>query len=259
MFPPPLQGEGSCTYERRWRDGGRAGGTTCPGTCGAPAPLASGLLSPATGEGPTSCAKKRRRGVVGEGNMYGLFPCVPVPLCSVGAGRAADPCSGELGPGGTGECSWACGDRVVREGGVPHRVGSEHGFATRCWSSGRWVGASRGRGQGGRSARVPRSQAGAGAEGGPQWACAGHATWLVGRWLAGPGRRRRAGVGQGAALRRPRALSARQPRRLAGNAQGRSLGRGQTRRAGWAGPLHMSVQGYSAGMWRGTAQGCVRA
>ena len=101
--------------------------------------------------------EKRRRGVVGEGNMYGLFPCVPVPLCSVGAGRAADPCSGEWGPGGTGECSWACGGRVVREGGVPHRAGSEHGFATRCWSSGRWVGASRGRGRGGRSARVPRA------------------------------------------------------------------------------------------------------
>ena len=45
--------------------------------------------------------------------------------------------------------------------------------------------------------------------------------------------------------------------RLAGNAQGRSLGRGQTRRAGWAGPLHMTVQGYSAGMCRGTAHGCV--
>ena len=89
--------------------------------------------------------------------MYGLFPCVPVPLCSVGAGRAADPCSGESGPGGTGECSWACGGRVVREGGVPHRAGSEHGFATRCWSSGRWVGATRGRGRGGASARVPRS------------------------------------------------------------------------------------------------------
>ena len=47
--------------------------------------------------------------------------------------------------------------------------------------------------------------------------------------------------------------------RLAGNAQGRSLGRGQTRRVGWAGPLHMTVQGYSAGMCKGTAQGCVRA
>ena len=180
--------------------------------------------------------KKRRRGVVGEGNMYGLFPCVPVPLCSVGAGRAANPCSGEWGPGGTGECSWACGGRVVREGGVPHRAGSEHGLATRCWSSGRLVGASRGQGRGRRSARVPRSQASAGAEGGPQWACAGHATWVVGRWLAGPGRRRRAGVGQGAALRRPRALSARQPLNWRGMRRGAVWGGG--RRVGRAGQGH---------------------
>ena len=184
--------------------------------------------------------------------MYGLFPCVPVPLCSVGAGRAADPCSREWGPGGTGECSWVREGRVVREGGVPHRAWSEHGFAARCWSSGRWVGASRGRGRGGRSARVP-------AEGGPQWACAGHASWLVGRWRAGPGRRRQAGVGQGAALRRPRALSARQPCDWRGMRRGAVWGGadaegglGRAAAQDRAGVQRWDVQGHSVGLCQGT-------
>ena len=78
---PRCGGEGSCTCERRWRDGGRAGGTTCPGTCGAPAPLASGLLSPATGEGATSCAKSGVGGWWGKGicmvySPASRFPCV---------------------------------------------------------------------------------------------------------------------------------------------------------------------------------------
>ena len=42
-----------CETEAGW---GRDGGTTCPGTCGAPVPLASSRRSPATGEGATSCA-----------------------------------------------------------------------------------------------------------------------------------------------------------------------------------------------------------
>ena len=56
-FPPPPWGEGVRTCAKRRRDGGRDGGTTCPGTCGAPVPLASSRHSPATGEGATSCAE----------------------------------------------------------------------------------------------------------------------------------------------------------------------------------------------------------
>ena len=56
-FPPPPWGEGVRTCAKRRRDGGRGGGTTCPGTCGAPVPLASCRHSPATGEGATSCAE----------------------------------------------------------------------------------------------------------------------------------------------------------------------------------------------------------
>ena len=56
-FLPPPWGEGVRTCAKRRRDGGRDGGTTCPGTCGAPVPLASSRHSPATGEGATSCAE----------------------------------------------------------------------------------------------------------------------------------------------------------------------------------------------------------
>ena len=56
-FPPPPWGEGVRTCAQRRRDGGRDGGTTCPGNCGAPVPLASSRHSPATGEGATSCAE----------------------------------------------------------------------------------------------------------------------------------------------------------------------------------------------------------
>ena len=41
--------------------------------------------------------------------------------------------------------------------------------------------------------------------------------------------------------------------RLAGNAQGRSVGWGRREGRVWAGPPHRTVQGYSAGMCRGTA------
>ena len=56
-FPPPPWGEGVRTCANRRWDGGRDGGTTCPGTCGAPVPLASSRHSPATGEGATSRAE----------------------------------------------------------------------------------------------------------------------------------------------------------------------------------------------------------
>ena len=56
-FPPPPWGEGVRTCAKRRRDGGRDGGTTCPGACGAPVPLAFSRHSPATGEGATSCAE----------------------------------------------------------------------------------------------------------------------------------------------------------------------------------------------------------
>ena len=56
-FPPPPWGEGVRTCAKWRRDGGRDGGTTCPGTCRAPVPLASSRHSPATGEGATSCAE----------------------------------------------------------------------------------------------------------------------------------------------------------------------------------------------------------
>ena len=56
-FPPPPLGEGVRTCAKRRRDWGRDAGTTCPGTRGAPFPLASSRHSPATGEGATSCAE----------------------------------------------------------------------------------------------------------------------------------------------------------------------------------------------------------
>ena len=134
------------------RDGGGMGGGREGPPVREPAgprlPLLLAASPPRQGRGLLP-VRKRRRGVVGAGNMYGLFPCIPVPLCSVGAGRTADPCSGERGPGGTGECSWARGGRVVHEGGVPHGAGPEHGFAACCWSSGRRVGPRGGGGGGG--------------------------------------------------------------------------------------------------------------
>ena len=56
-FPPLPWGEGVRTCAKRGRDGGQGGGTTCPGTCGAPVSLASSRHSPATGEWATSCAE----------------------------------------------------------------------------------------------------------------------------------------------------------------------------------------------------------
>ena len=68
--------------------------------------------------------------------MYGLYPCVPVPLCLDGAGRAVDRCSGERGPCGPWECSRACRGRVVRGGGVPYGAGPERGCSARRMSNG---------------------------------------------------------------------------------------------------------------------------
>ena len=78
---PRRVGEGSRTCARRKRDGGLVGGTTCPGTYGAPAPLAS-PTPPQRGRGRTSCAKVEEGGWGGGGGVcmvytpVSRFPCV---------------------------------------------------------------------------------------------------------------------------------------------------------------------------------------
>ena len=81
-FPPPPWGEGARTCAKRRRDSGRDGGTTCPGTCGAPVPLASSRHSPATREGATSCAEVESGGWRGRG-LCMVYPLVPVPVSRV--------------------------------------------------------------------------------------------------------------------------------------------------------------------------------
>ena len=115
--PYPAAGEGPCTCERRWRDGGRAGGTTCPGTCGAPAPLASSRLSPATGDGPTVCARSGVGGWWGQGKCMVYSPASRFPYVRSARVALRTPVagSGDLVAGGSarGPAGVASSARVV--------------------------------------------------------------------------------------------------------------------------------------------------
>ena len=128
--PSPAAGGGARAPVRD--GGGMGGGREGPpvrGPAGAPAPFASSLLSPATGEGATSCAKSRVGGVVGEGNMYGLFPCVPgSPV--FGSARAAlrTPVAGSGDLVARGSARGPAGVASSARVACPTGAGSEHGF-----------------------------------------------------------------------------------------------------------------------------------
>ena len=144
---PHCGGEGDPTCERRRRDGGQAGGTTCSGTCGAPLPLAPGRRSPASGEG-AFCLRAPVPHVRGRGGALpvscGARTALLVrPWCAGVPVGPAQHCW--CGPGVRGflwglhstacaalACGGSCGARpalLVR----PWRVGVPVGPAQHCW------------------------------------------------------------------------------------------------------------------------------
>ena len=199
--------------------GGLVGGTTCPGTSGARLPLLL-LLPRDRGGGVLPVGRWRR---VGGGGMYGLYPCVPVPLRVVSAGCAMGCCRRQRGPCGPWECSRARGGCAARGGGAPYGLGPERASSASGLGNGRSDRFGRGGcPRSGYSACDPLSRARAGAEGrcwdptGPVqamrcgWRCVGT---LGGFGCSG-------GVGRGAALRRPQGVSACQLRGRGRTAQG---------------------------------------
>ena len=144
---PHCGGEGDPTCERRRRDGGQAGGTTCSGTCGAPLPLAPGRRSPASGEGalclrapvphvrgrggalPVSCGA--RTGLLVRPWCAGV-PVGPAQHCWCGPGVRGFPWGLHSTAGAALVCGGSCGActaLLVR----PWRVGIPVGPAQHCW------------------------------------------------------------------------------------------------------------------------------